>query len=165
MKRYLLASLLLFSFGCAPKEDASDEAAAPPPQESLEPSVAKPESVDKNDVAGNWSGKYEASEPSDGASSKEAAQMSGMLATYRASLELRADGTYTFFPLAGAAPVDDEWTIDGNTIVLASSGMDESSAVAKPNKQEYVLEVNEDGTLTGPDPIKMGYGAMVYQKF
>lgn len=167
MKKLFIALVLLSSFGCAPKEEPVEQAAAPP-QQSLEPEIEQPKPADKSPFIGTWIGKYESSGGGSAMSSKESSQMSGMLESYRATLELREDGTYRFTVMVGAQEVEDEWETNGDAIVLASSGIDQSSystsANGTPNKQEYWLEANADGTLTGQDPIQQGYGAMVFSK-
>lgn len=168
MKKAFIAIVLFTSFGCAPQDEPVDPPTARAPQQNLEPTVEEPEPVDPDLFVGTWSGKYEATGSNSAMSSKEATQMKGMLEAYHATLELREDGTYYLVSMVGAKPIEDEWETDGETIVLASSGADESrfsdSELGTPNSQEYTLTVADDGTLIGPDPIQQGQGAMVFRR-
>ena len=178
MRRAIIAFVLVALIGCAPKEDppvAAPTASAPQqdlipevPQQDLLPTVEESKQVDLSPFVGAWSGRYESAGASNAVSSKESTQITGMLESYQATLDLREDGTYRLLAMVGAKPIEDTWETDGETVVLTSSGPDEnrrtSTELGTPNGLELTLTVGADGTLIGPSPIRMGEGTMVYRR-
>ena len=163
MKQFSAAMFaLLLLIGCAPSDEPTEKVTTSAPPQNLEATAAEPETADMSQFVGMWYGRYETSTA---APSNELVQS---FLLYRATLELRANGSYRFVSREGANPIEDIWKTNGEMIVLASSGAVTSrldfTEMGTPNGQEYDLKVADDGTLIGPNPLPQYSGAMVFRK-
>ncbi len=123
-------------------------------------------SADAKNLVGKWVGRPETSDEDiarmrETMSEEQIEALLSMIEEMEPTLELFEDGTYSMSNAMLQFPIKDTWTLDGDTLTLASSGVSFSRSGAAedlsdfegfkeedmvPNKDPLNLSVESDGT-------------------